>query len=166
MIGNFFKQKLGNFSREQHKKELLPFLQKLRDGDDDDVGMVVAIGTIIRMQIIRKNALLQEVLDAGYSTPPGKLSEILLSLSSLAKDLQKDGRTRDLTGVAVWLHTLRCFAHPDFIDYGRAMWAEMSRGIDYVGSALDGLEELLENPIPNRQIIIENAKYVPNDLKA
>jgi hypothetical protein len=118
------------------------------------------------MQITQKNGLLQEVLDSGYSTPPGKLSEILLNLSSLAKDLQKDGRTRDLTGVAVWLHTLRCFAHRDFIDYGRAMWTEMSRGIDYVGSALDGLEELTGNPIPNRQLIIENSKYVPNDLKA
>ena len=165
MIGKLFKQKLGNFSRQQHKKELLPFLQKLRDGDDDDVGMVVAIATIIRMQILRKSDLLQEVLDSGYSAPPGKLSDILLNLSSLAKDLQKDGRTHDLTGVAVWLHTLRCFAHPEFQDYGRAMWAEMSRGIDYVDHALDGLEELLGNSIPNRHMVVEYANYIPDDFK-
>jgi len=165
MIGKFFKKKLENFSQEQHKKELLPFLEKLAEGDDDDVGMIVAIGTILRMQINRKNNLLQKVLDSGYQASSDKLAEILLNLSSLAKDLQKDGRTRDAVGVAVWLHTLRCFAHPEFIDYGKNIWSEMSRGFDFVGVALDNLETVIGNSIPNKQVVIENAKYIPKDFR-
>ena len=165
MIGKFFKKKLGNFSQEQHKKELLPFLEKLAEGDDDDVGMIVAIGTILRMQINRKNNLLQKVLDSGYQASSDKLAEILLNLSSLAKDLQKDGRRRDAVGVAVWLHTLRCFAHPEFIDYGKNIWSEMSRGFDFVGVALDNLETVIGNSIPNKQVVIENAKYIPKDFR-
>ena len=165
MIGKFFRKKLGNFSQEQHKKELLPFLEKLADGDDDDVGMIVAIGTILRMQINRKNSLLQEVLDSGYEASRDKLAEIILNLSSLAKDLQKDGRTRDAVGVALWLHTLRCFAHPEFIDFGKKIWIEMSRGFDFVDIALDNLEAVTGNSIPNKQVIIENAKYIPRDFR-
>ena len=165
MIGEFFKKKLRNFSQEQHKKELFPFLGKLADGDDDDVGMIVAIGTILRMQINRKNSLLQEVLDSGYKASSDNLAEILLNLSSLAKDLQKGGRTRDAVGVAVWLHTLRCFAYPEFIDYGKNIWSELSRGFDFVGIALDNLEAVIGNHIPNKQAIIENAQYIPSDFR-
>jgi hypothetical protein len=165
MIGKFFKNKLGNYSQEQHKKELLPFLEKLDDGDDDDVGMIVAIGTILRMQINCKNGLLQDVLDSGYKAPHDKLAEILLNMSSLTIDLQKDGRTRDAVGVAVWVHTLRCFAHPEFIDYGKNIWSELSRGFDFIGIALDNLETVTGNSIPNKQAIIENAKYIPIDFE-
>ena len=164
MFGKLFKNKLGNFSQEQHRKELLPFLEKLTEGDDDDIGMIVAIGTILRMQISQKNPLLQEVLDSGYNASRTKLAEIMLNLSSLAKDLQKDGRTRDAVGVAIWLHTLRCFAHPEFIDYGKNIWSEMKRGFDYVGIALDNLEAAIGNSIPNKQLIIEHAKYIPRDF--
>jgi hypothetical protein len=164
MFGKMFKNKIKNLSQEQHRKELQPFIEKLTLGDDDDIGMLVAIGTILRMQISQKDPILQEVLDSGYSAPHDKLSKIMLNLSSLVKDLEKEGRTRDGVGVAIWLHTLRCYAHPEFIDYGKKIWAEMRRGFDYVDVALDNLEVALGNPIPNKQQIIENGKYIPHDF--
>ena len=52
------------------------------------------------------------------------------------------------------------------IDYGKNIWSEMSRGFDFVGIALNNLETVIGSSIPNKQVIIENAKYIPSDFRA
>jgi len=124
-------------------KEVQRFVDGLRRTPDRDLGVIVGIAAVVRVNM-ETHGILPEGLFASDSLPPGReLGVLQWRINGVARDFTKARQAADATGAMIWSYSLRCLNLPELRPLGREMWGELKRGFPHAEEALDEGEERL-----------------------
>jgi hypothetical protein len=160
MIGNWLKRKVQIASVRAAREDLDRFNASLRGATDREIGMVMAIATIIRLRLTTSGRLPRNAF--ALPTPGDGSAQLQLYLSGMVREFQKIGQPSDAAGAMVWLHSMRALGFPEVRELGRDMWKELQRGFPYVSDALSDIEALTGNQLAAGADTA--CTFVPEDL--
>ena len=88
MIFDWLKQIFDNQARNSSLREVKGFIHGLRSMTDEDMGVVIAVATVIRVNM-EKEGLLPAGLFKGPTLPPSRSSAVSDGLSELVGQFNK-----------------------------------------------------------------------------
>jgi len=102
----------------------------LRGQSDEEIGLLLALGTLIRLNLESEGKLPKQVLD--FEIDVGEHAQYQIFVSNLVRQFQKLNQPTDAAGTMIWLHSLRSQGYPELRIKGRELWSELVRGFPYV----------------------------------
>lgn len=160
MIGNWFKRKIQISSANAAKEDLERFVASLRGASDEELGMLIATATTIRVRLMQSGSLPVHAL--ALPTPGDGTARVQLHLANLVREFQKMGQPSDAAGAMIWLHSMRALAFPEVRHLGRQMWKELQRGFQNAPDALNDIEAITGKELPAESWVACN--FIPEDL--
>ena len=150
MIFDWLKQSFENQARSSSLSEVAGFIDGLRSMTDQDMGIVIAVATVIRVNM-EKEGFLPEGLFQDKALPSSTaLGRYQMDLNKLVRQFNRMGQPTDGVGALVISYSLRCLNVPELREYGRDMWEVLSRGFPYAEGALKNGEEEKGVPFPDQ----------------
>ena len=146
MISGWIKRKISEASYKLALKDIERFLLILKGQDNNDKAMLLAIATVIRINLRNSGQLPQAILNLEASESDHANAQIFVA--NLVKLYQKIDQKADAAGAMVWLHSLRCQGYPELRLKGREVWAELSKGFPLVPDSLTEMLALTGNDLP------------------
>ncbi len=147
---DWFLGKVGTRALESSTKEVKAFVDGLKAMSDEDIGTVVAVATVIRVNFETHDVIPNDVFEDGPLPTAETLGRYQLAINRLVRKFRKMGLATDVMGAMVWSYTLRCLNVPQLRELGHQMWAELRRGFPHVEKALKKGEEEKGEPLPER----------------
>jgi hypothetical protein len=137
-LASHFKDRATNSSR----KAVQDYINGLKQMTDEDLGVILAVSTIIRINM-EEEGYLPKGLYSDQSLPStNELGRYQMDLNKLVRDFNKMRQHTDAVGALLISYSLRCLNVAEVRDLGRDMWAEMQRGLPHGEKALkDGERE-------------------------
>jgi hypothetical protein len=129
-------------------QELERFVTSLRGMSAPELGTLVAIATIVRINMRNDGHLPDAALHVAGGLSPEKQLAAQWKMTTLVQQFQKLGQPSDAAGAMVWSHSMRAGATPELRLLGRQMWGELSRGFAHAPEAIEDLVALSPNPLP------------------
>lgn len=163
MIGNWFKRRIQLAAIKGGTEDLQRFVTSLRGQSGEELGMLVALATLLRINLRNEGYLPDEALGVGMPLDPGAEAQVQFKVSQFVRLFQKEGQLTDAAGAMVWLHSLRAFGYPELRALGRSMWGELRRGFEHTDDGLDQIRELTGRAIPGEARMIYD--FVPPGLE-
>jgi hypothetical protein len=162
MLRNWFKTNRKLATVRNAKADLERFLLTLKGMSDGEIGTIVALAAILRIELRQQNLFPDEALGVGMPLPEMEQNTLQANLARMVVDLQtkNDPRTG---GAMVWLHSLRAFRYPEVRLLGRQMWGELERGFLHVFDAFRFIEETVGQPLPSGAI--QASQFIPVGLE-
>jgi hypothetical protein len=164
MLRNWFRSKrsIQLASVRDGTADLERFLVALKGMSDQELGTVVAMAAILRMELRPQGLFPDDALDIASTLPENDQKAVRSAMSGLALDLQK--RHHPSAGAAmVWLHTLRALQFPELRLLGRQMWVELKRGFPHVFEAFHFIEGTVGQPLPLG--CLQASQFIPVGLE-
>jgi hypothetical protein len=150
MSGNWFSGLIHGRAEKSAAKDVARFVDGLRQTGDRDVGVIVGIAAVVRVNM-ETHGILPDGLFGRRSLAPGReLGLLQMRLNHVAREFVKARQAADASGVLVWSYSLRCLNVPGLAPLGRQMWAELRRGFPHVEEALEEGEERNGKPFDAR----------------
>ena len=146
------------------EEEIRRFIDGLALMTDADLGVILAVATVIRVNMEDQNHLPKGIYEDSKLPPPHILADKMIDLAKVARHFDRLGQTTDAVAAVTVLNTLRCLNAAEFRHLGRAIWVQLGRGVAHVEKALKEGEANKGEPFPKR-VWTEYAK-VPAGLKA
>lgn len=163
MIKSWLSGMMEDRALKSSAKEVGRFVDGLRRTADRDLGVIVGIATVVRVNM-ETHGVLPEGLFQRRALPPSReLGLLQMRLNGVARQFAKARQQADATGVMVWSYSLRCLNLPGLEPLGRALWAELARGFPHVEEALDEGEERNGTPFDRR--VWDEWRLVPPGLE-
>ena len=150
MIFNWLKQTFDNQARNTSLREVKAFIDGLRSMTDEDMGVVIAVATVIRVNMEKEGFLPKGLFNEPTLTSSAALGEYQIELNKLVHEFNKLGQPTDGVGALVISYSLRCLNVPFLREYGRDMWEVLSRGFPHAEKALRDGEETKGKPFPKQ----------------
>jgi hypothetical protein len=149
MLRNWFKSKrsVSIASVRDATGDLERFLLALKGMSDEEIGTLVAMAAVLRMELREQNLFPDAALGVGTPLPEREQGTLQANLSRMVLDLQKNN-SPNAGAAMVWLHSLRAFRYPEVRLLGRQMWGELERGFPHVLEALGFMERPVGQPLP------------------
>ena len=147
---DWFLDKVGTRALATSTKEMKAFVDGLKAMSDEDIGTVVAVATVIRINFETHNVIPDDVFEDVPLPPAETLGGYQLAINRLVRKFRKMGLTTDVLSAMIWSYTLRCLNVPELRELGLQMWAELRRGFPHVEKALKKGEEEKGEPLPER----------------
>ena len=163
MIGNWIKRKVQLAAVKGAREDLERFVLSLRGMSSEEIGTLVAVATVIRVNLQSQGGLPEGALGVGLPVSGAEHADIQACLSNLVRLFQKERQPSDAAGAMVWLHSLRSFAYPEIRLLCRCMWEELARGFPHAERALTDIEALTGKSIPDEAI--RSCNFVPPGLE-
>jgi hypothetical protein len=164
MLKNLFKSKRSNqlASVRDGTADLERFVVALKGMSDGELGAVVAMAAILRMELRAQGLLPDDALDIASKLPESDQTAVRSAMSGLALDMQKRHHP-SVGGALVWLHTLRALQFPELRLLGRQMWGELERGFPHVFEAFHFIEDTVGQPPPLGSL--QASQFIPVGLE-
>lgn len=143
MIGNWLSGVMQGRAEQAAAREVQRFVDGLARMPDRDLGVVVGIAAVVRVNMETHGILPERLFESDGLPSPRELGVLQWRINGVARDFTKARQTADATGAMIWSYSLRCLNLPVLRPLGRAMWAELRRGFPHVEEALDEGEERL-----------------------
>ncbi len=159
MIKDWLFEKVRGRALHVGAKEVEKFVDSLQGMEDHDLGTVLAVATVIRINFETHGVIPQNLFFENTLSPPEVLGISQIKINKLARKFARMGRPVDSMGAMVWSYTLRCLNVPELKHLGVRMWSVLSRGFPYVEEALKDGEEDKGEPFASR--IWEESNMVP-----
>ncbi|MFQ5764908.1 MAG: hypothetical protein ACE5GT_08270 [Rhodospirillales bacterium] len=131
-------------------KETETFVTGLKAMGDRELGALVAVATVIRVNMDTHGVIAEDVFGDGPLPSAEILGRTQMHINKVARQFTKLGLPSDAAGAMVWSYTLRCLNVPELMPLGREMWAELRRGFPHVEEALKAGEAEKGEPFPER----------------
>jgi hypothetical protein len=161
MIGKWIKKKVYDAGYKSGLEEIERFILSLRGQSDEEVGMLLAIATVIRLNLFNGGRLSNEILN--FEVSESEHSQAQMYISNLVREFQKANQKTDAAGAMVWLHSLRSQGYPELRIKGRELWSELSRGFEHVTDAIYDLENMSGKTFP--ELPESEINYIPGGLE-
>ena len=162
MIFDWLKQTLDNQARNSNLKEVRAFIDGLRSMTDEDMGVVIAVSTVIRVNMEREGLLPMGLFKKSALPSSTALGRYQVDLDKVVRQFNKLGQPTDGVGALVISYSLRCLNVPFLREYGRDMWGVLSRGFPHAEQALRDGEEAKGKPFPKQ--VWEEWRTIPLGL--
>jgi hypothetical protein len=163
MFGSWLKRRAQLNSVRDATADLERFVLSLKGQSAAELGMLVAIAAVIRMDLRQEGRLPDEALGVGVPLPDDQQDAIQSYMSQLIREWQKMNQPTKAAGGMVWLHSLRAYRYPEVRLLGRQMWGELQRGFPTVFEAFDFLEKATQKPLPLG--CLEASQFIPVGLE-
>jgi len=164
MLG-WLKRRAELASLRAATEDLDRFVARLQGATSEELGMVVAIATILRTNFRSEGILPDAVLGVGASATPDEEISTIIQLPRWIQLFQKEGQPSDAAGTMVWLHSVRVIAlYPELRNKGREMWQELHRGFGHAPQALEDIQALTGKTIPSEAF--DMVEFVPPPLRS
>jgi len=150
MLKDWFYGKVRNQALGASTKELQKFVDDLKAMSSEDLGSVVAIATVVRINFETNGVVAENIFSDGPLPDAEALGLYQFKINKVAKKFRKMGLGVDSIGAMIWSYTLRCLNVPELRPLGIAMWVELERGFPYAESVLKRAEQEKEEPFPDR----------------
>ncbi|NRA20328.1 MAG: hypothetical protein HRU05_07590 [Oceanospirillaceae bacterium] len=160
MIKNWINRKISAGQCKTALQEIEIFLGAIKAKDDQDVAMLVAIATLIRVNLAENGGLSKQVL-AGEGSPMERKNSQLY-VTNLVREFQKRGQPFDAAGGMVWLHSLKVQTYPELVEKVSELWIELKRGFPHVENKLAEIAELTGKKTP--VTALKSYRYVPTGM--
>ena len=157
MLKDWFLGKVSARALDSSTKEVEKFAASLKAMGDKDLGTMVAIATVLRINFEPHAVLAGDVFGNGDLPTVERLGRYQLEINRLARQFRKMGLASD--AAMVWSYTLRCLNVPRLRPLGLEMWAELKRGFPHVEEALKKGEAEKGEVFPER--VWAEWKFVP-----
>ena len=131
-------------------REVEKFVGGLKAMGDRDIGAIVAIATVIRINMETHGVIAKGVFTDGSLPSTETLGVYQLEINKLARQFRRMGLASDSAGAMVWSYTLRCLNVPELRQLGNELWAELKRGFPHVEDALKEGEAAKGESFPER----------------
>lgn len=158
---HYLRGELHGQAAKTAEKEILRYIKLLKKMNTDEIAMLVAVSTIVRL-----NMEDQRLFPSANFPDLFKKSidlELQKTLNKLAKSLKKSKKKMDAAAVMVWLHSVRALNMPEVRDLGIEMWALLQSGFPRVPNALKELDKVVTKKIPDR--VRGEYRFVPFGLE-
>ncbi len=144
-------------------REVEKFIDSLQAMEDRDVGTVLAIAAVIRINF-ETYAIIPDDLFFENTLPSVEVMGLCqIKINKVARKFTRMGRPVDYMGAMVWSYSLRCLNVPELRPLGRRMWSELKRGFPHVEETLKEGEAEKGEPFPGR--VWEEWKAIPVGLE-
>ncbi|MBT3553696.1 MAG: hypothetical protein HOO19_02335 [Rhodospirillaceae bacterium] len=143
--------------------EIRQFVEGLRSMTDEDMGIILAVATVVRVNLEDQNHLPVGVYANAQLPAPQILMKKMVDLAKVARHFDRLGQTTDAVAAVAVLNTLRCLNTAELRHLGRGIWAELARGTPYVENALAEGERNRDDPFPKR--VWKEYKIIPSGLE-
>jgi len=157
MLIDWVKKKLNESSSVKALDEIEIFLCALKTKDDQEIAMLLAIATIIRLKLSEKGNLSKALLE--NSTHSLELKKSLIYVSGVVGAFQKRDQVFDAAGAMVWLYSLKSHLSPTVERKVADVWSELKRGFPHVEEKLSELASITGNETPAEAIV--ESHYIP-----
>lgn len=122
------------WAHEKQKEELESFTELMREQQDEDLGMLVAMACDFRHKFLDATTIDLNRPEFAMDEHP----ELLFELCASVNEAQREGDFNTAGSMLVWVHTLRAASIPALTPAGQALWAELARGYPHVEQAAKG----------------------------
>jgi hypothetical protein len=150
MLKDWLLGKVSSRALDSSTKEVDKFVTALKGLGDRDLGAIVAIATVLRINFESHDILARDVFGDGALPSTETLGRYQLEINRLSRQFRKMGLASDVTAAMIWSYTLRCLNVPELRPLGVEMWVELKRGFPHVEEALEKGEEEKGEPFPER----------------
>ncbi len=131
-------------------REVEKFVGGFKAMGDRDIGAIVAIATVIRINLETHGVIAEGVFTDGSLPSTETLGVYQLEINKLARQFRRMGLASDSAGAMVWSYTLRCLNVPELRPLGNELWTELKRGFPHVEDALKEGEAEKGESFPER----------------
>ena len=163
MIFDWLKQTSDNQAGNSSLREITGFIDGLRSMTDEDMGVVIAVATVIRVSMEKEGFLPKGLFNESTLPSSVALSNYQVDLHKLVRRFNKQGQPTDGVAALVISHSLQSLNVPDLREHGRDMWQTLSRGFPHAEKALREGEEAKGKPFPKR--VWKEWRTIPLGLK-
>lgn len=139
------------------------FIKGLRGASSDEVALIVAMATLLRLNLESFGRLPRYALDLRLPRDQYQADMAQLYLNKAVNEFQKMGQPSDATAAMVWLHSARALNIPEVRFLGREMWSELQRGFDEAAHAAVDVCGLVGREVPTD--IEAEVRFVPGGLE-
>ena len=150
MLKNWLFGKIRTQAVRAGTKELETFVAGLRAISDREMGALVAISTVIRVNLEAHGVISEDILGDCPVSSTEAIGRYQMHINKITHQFRKMGLPSDTAGITVWSYTLRCLNVPELMPLGREIWAELRRGFPYVEEALKQGEAEKREQFPKR----------------
>ena len=127
MLKDWLLGKVSSRALDSSTKEVDKFVTALKGLGDRDLGAIVAIATVLRINFESHDILARDVFGDGTLPSTETLGRYQLEINRLSRQFRKMGLASDATAAMIWSYTLRCLNVPELRELGLRMWAELRR---------------------------------------
>ena len=146
MIFEFLQQALYNQARNSSLREVTGFIDGLRSMTDEDMGVVIAVQTVIRVNMEKEGFFPEGLFKELRLSSSTALGRNQVNLNKLVRQFNKQGPPTDGVAALVIFYALRCLTMHGLREYGRAMSGVLSRGFPYAEKTLKDGEKAKGEP--------------------
>ncbi len=150
MLKDWFFGKIRTRALHVGAREVEKFVGGFRAMGDHDIGAIVAIATVIRINLETHGVIAEGVFSDGPMPSAETLGGYQLEINRLARQFRRMGLASDSAAAMVWSYTFRCLNVPELRPLGNELWAELKRGFPHVEEALKKGEAEKGEPFPER----------------
>ncbi len=162
MIGEWLRNRLRHKVVREGRLELVQFLNHVENVSDRDIGPVVAVATMIRINLENMDVVPRNLFDEKWAAELDSRGRIVGRLRNLVRQFEWKKQHNDAVGTLVWLHTLRALTIPELRPLGCDLWRELRRGFSHVEEVLKIVEEAKNEPLDPR--VREEYRWIPSGL--
>ena len=130
--------------------ELSNFIAGLESMTDDDLAIIVAVATVVRVNMEDKGFLPQGLFFGNDMPPAADLGRYQIDIIKVVKQFNRRRQPTDAMATMVLAHSLRCLFTPELRAEGRTIWRELSRGFAAAEQALGDGEIKKGESFPRR----------------
>lgn len=136
-----FKDWMQDRAARSAAKDVQRFIDGLRRTPDRDLGVIVGIAAVIRVNMETHEVIPEGIFQQDTLPTTRELGMMQMRINRLAGQFTKMRQAADATGAMIWSYSLRCLNIGEMRPLGREMWAELQRGFPHAEEALDEGEE-------------------------
>ncbi len=159
MLKDWFFGKVGDQALSSGAKEIEKFNAGLKAMSDEDIGTLIAVATVIRINFETNDVIPEGVFAEGPLPSVDAIGRYQLRINKVARQFRKMGLETDSGGAMVWSYTLRCLNVPELRPLGVEMWSQLRRGFPHVEDALRQGEKEKGEPFPGQ--VWSEGKRIP-----
>ncbi len=150
MLLDQLKKAFGLSPKITAEEEINRFTEGLRSMSDEDMGIILAVATVVLVNLEDQKHLPVGIYDNAQLPAPNVLMKKMVDMAKVARHFDRLGQTTDAVATVAVLNTLRCLNSAELRHLGRGIWAEMARGLPHVEKALREGESNKGEPFPKR----------------
>lgn len=150
MIKGWLLERMRGRALAAGAREVAQFVEGLAAIGDADMGVLLAVAAVIRVNMETHGVLPEGVFTEGPLPDAEALGTYQLSINRLARQFRRMGNATDSAAAMVWSYSLRCLNVPELRPLGRRLWGELARGVPHAKAALAQGEREKGEALPPR----------------
>jgi hypothetical protein len=163
MLKGWLGEKLQNRAVSSGGREVRRFIEGLRKTPDRDLGVIVGIAAVVRVNMENHELIPERVFFKDEMPSTQELGMMQLRINHVARQFTRAKQFADATAAMIWSYSLRCLNVPELRPLGAEMWSVLRLGFDHAEEALDEGEDRLGEKFDRR--VWEEWSMIPTGLE-